>query len=82
MRYSCAPRLVGIAFQVLEICSFCFRLNFHPWGQKIELAEKFMQVWVDVKMHTHQFLVGMVSLVLEIKLAFEFVQISLSDHGL
>ena len=56
-----------------------------PWtivygGQKMELAQKIMQVEVDVKCMCTKFM-GMASLALEILLLFVFLQISLSDHG-
>ena len=47
-------------------------------GQEIESAQKFKQVGDNVTC----ILVGMVSLVLEILLIFEFGQISLLDHEL
>ena len=40
MRYSCAPRLVGIAFQVLEICSLLFSFKFLSLGSKNRIGWK------------------------------------------
>ena len=55
---------------------------FSPWGQKIKLAQKIMQVEVDkVCMRTKFSGCGLFS-VLKILLLFVFLQISLLNSGL
>ena len=83
---------MGVASPVSEILLLsCLsskwpKFPFRPWtivhgSQKIELAQKFMQVEVDVKCMETKF-GGVASLVSEILLLFKFGQIALSNHGL
>ena len=70
-----------------KTAKFPFRgMDYSPWSWKNLIdrnrLKKFMQVGIDVNMHVHQVLVGVVFPVSEIWLPFKNGQISLSGHGL